>query len=244
MYITKKYLVEQCRREASIMQNLSLNNAPYVIKYQGQKEPEIDMEYPYFEISMEYLPNGRLSDAINIHHQRLTMWYDKLNIMLKITIGLASIHKLGYLHCDLNSLNILFNSNYDPIICDFGFATPISSAHRALCGTLNWASPEALQNKKQTEKSDIYSLGMIFWEIATDKTPPYKNTTNIETQAVFVSSLVSGRRETLPSDTSDWPYNMQDLIKLCWHNDPNKRLNIDKIQEQLNHSLTSKKNGF
>ena len=90
-----------------------------------------------------------------------------------IALGMNYLHSRRVLHCDLKSSNILIDANWDIKLCDFGLSRVRSKLHakddenRGLVGTPHWSAPEILRGKRYDESSDVYSYGMILWEIVT-----------------------------------------------------------------------------
>lgn len=84
------------------------------------------------------------------------------------------IHRMNIVHRDLKSANCLVNKHWTVKICDFGLSrimtdSPIKDASSA--GTPEWMAPELIRNEPFTEKCDIFSLGVIMWELCTLNRP-------------------------------------------------------------------------
>lgn len=82
--------------------------------------------------------------------------------------------KTPVLHRDLKSLNVLLDDHFIPKITDFGWTRLIAEKMTASVGTFQWMAPEVIRSKSYTEKADVYSFGIILWEIAS-REPPYKS---------------------------------------------------------------------
>lgn len=88
--------------------------------------------------------------------------------------GLMCIHRMKIVHRDLKSANCLVNKHWMVKICDFGLSrmmidSPMRDSSSA--GTPEWMAPELIRNKPFTEKCDIFSLGVIMWELCTLNRP-------------------------------------------------------------------------
>ena len=102
------------------------------------------------------------------------------SIAKEIACGLSYLHKRG-IHGDIKSRNILLTNSYGAKISDFGsyrfnrlsiISTPNSMPpSKSNFGTLRWKAPELLKGEKNTRASDVYSMGMIYWELLTRKIP-------------------------------------------------------------------------
>ena len=82
------------------------------------------------------------------------------------------------MHWDLKPENILFDENFNVKLCDFGWSVenPIGNHRETLCGTYEYMSPELINVRKHSQKVDIWSLGILFYEMLHGK-PPFKATT-------------------------------------------------------------------
>lgn len=121
-------------------------------------------EHPY--IAMEYLSGGTLATRI---HEGLTS-LAALRITSQIARALDAIHAHGIIHRDLKPQNILFRDNGRPVIVDFGLAKSLGAKitltrHGQVIATPRYMSPEQCLGKPADHRSDLYSLGVIFYEM-------------------------------------------------------------------------------
>lgn len=127
-----------------------------------------DTEGLYY-ISMEFIEGDDLSMLLN-RIGRLPS--DKaVEVSRQICLGLAAIHKAGILHRDLKPANIIIDSKGEARITDFGIAgieAEVQGAESRV-GTAAYMSPEQITGKEVTQRSDIYSLGLLLYEIFTGK---------------------------------------------------------------------------
>ena len=124
---------------------------------------------------MEYCDGGDLNDFL-IEKKKLGQPLEEpfiWKIFIKITIGLADIHKLKILHRDLKTLNIFLKQNFDIKIGDLGVAKVLSKNNfaRTVIGTPYYLSPEICEEKPYNDKSDVWALGCILYELCTFKHP-------------------------------------------------------------------------
>src|SRR6185369_7876488 len=134
-----------------------------------------DPETKDYMIVMEYANNGSLLSYLDQNINNLT-WKMKLEYLRDIAWYLNIIHNMGLVHCDLHSGNIVLNDNNTPLICDFGLSQSVNSreSNSTIRGVLPFIAPEFFHTGKFTQKSDIYSVGIIMYLIATGE-PPFRD---------------------------------------------------------------------
>ena len=161
------YQITQVFSEVKI---LSLINSKYVVKYY-----ESFLEDDNLNIVMEYCDNGDLYNYLkekkekNIPLKEDLIW----KIFIKITLGLAIIHKMKILHRDLKTMNIFLTKDMEIKIGDLGVAKELNQASFAntMIGTPYYLSPEICEDKPYNQKSDIWALGVILYELCTFRHP-------------------------------------------------------------------------
>ncbi|CAG8707488.1 12764_t:CDS:2, partial [Funneliformis mosseae] len=149
-------------------------------------------------------------------------WNRKIGLALDITNGLHYLHKENILHRDLHSRNIVIHQGKAKIT-DFGNSksmNTITSIHYSLFGNIPYVAPEILKACK-TERdpyTDIYSLGVILWEISSGK-PPFEGSCDY---AICTTILIGDRKK------KSTRYNSK-----CWDVKPKKRHDIEDFYEKL-----------
>jgi serine/threonine-protein kinase PpkA len=152
--------LERLKREYRVL--AAIDN-PYVAKIYDQ---DFSGELAY--IAMEFVPSGtlagRIRDGIGAP--------DALRLVGQIAHGLEAIHAAGIVHRDLKPANILFRADGRPVIVDFGLAKDLSAkstltAAGQLLTTPRYMSPEQCLNLPVDGRSDLYSLGVILYEMLT-----------------------------------------------------------------------------
>jgi serine/threonine-protein kinase PpkA len=126
----------------------------------------------YAFIAMEYLPKGSLSDVIGKGLDAR----QALSILAQLAGGLAEMHSRGIIHRDLKPANIMVRDDGTMAIADFGIAKKLESGaqitrHGELFGTPYYLAPELIEAQPASERSDLYSLGIIFYEMLVGKKP-------------------------------------------------------------------------
>ncbi|KAJ1424612.1 Serine-threonine/tyrosine-protein kinase, catalytic domain [Sesbania bispinosa] len=130
---------------------------------------------PHLSMVTEYMEMGSLYYLIHLSGQKKKLsWRRRLRMLRDICKGLMCVHRMKIVHRDLKSANCLVNKHWTVKICDFGLSRiMIDSPMRdsASAGTPEWMAPELIRNEPFTEKCDIFSLGVIMWELCTLNRP-------------------------------------------------------------------------
>eukprot|EP01125_Pyxidicula_operculata_P008821 TRINITY_DN2925_c0_g5_i2.p1 TRINITY_DN2925_c0_g5~~TRINITY_DN2925_c0_g5_i2.p1 ORF type:complete len:1202 (-),score=224.82 TRINITY_DN2925_c0_g5_i2:74-3679(-) len=155
-----------------------------------------------------------------------------LDLGMITEIAVMASHGIDYLHShcnlihrDLRSMNLLINTHrthLDVKVCDFGVSRIISKKEMTgNIGTVAWVAPEVFEGKKYSEKADIYSLGMILWELVT-RQQPFADKSSF----AIPISVIKGERPLIPKDC---PGTLKRLIRSCWGNRSKQRPSAAKI---------------
>ncbi|RIA82462.1 kinase-like domain-containing protein [Glomus cerebriforme] len=164
-------------------------------------------------------------------------WEDKIQMALDITRGLKYLHSKEIIHRDLHSKNILVN-NGKLLLADFGLSkqlteiTSNSTANKR--GIFEYIDPQCYKNTsyKKDKKSDVYSLGILLWEITSGR-PPFRD---LDRNNLYYLIGNACNREDPIEGT---PLKYQQLYQECWDDDPKKRPNINKVYETLSQLNTN-----
>ncbi len=120
------------------------------------------------------------------------------------------------LHRDLKSLNILLDDHLRVKLGDFGWTRALGNYMTSKIGTYQWMAPEVIAGQAYTTKADVFSFGIMLWEIAT-REPPYKN---VAGQTVAEEVLLKQLRPPVPKKA---PEAWLKLMRQCWDTDPGAR---------------------
>ncbi|RHZ74584.1 hypothetical protein Glove_220g17 [Diversispora epigaea] len=197
-----------------------------IIKCYGVTQDPQTKNYAFV---LEYARNGDLHHFIHKNFEEFT-WKKKTNYLINIIEGIKKIHDKKILHRDLHSGNILvMNEHYFPIISDLGFSQPANidsnlSRESQICGIIPYMAPELFKYQPYSYASDIYSLGMIMWELTSGYRPFHDQ----EHGPKLILDILDGKR---PEITEDTPECWANLMKRCWHPDPSQRPTIPEIYE-------------
>ncbi|XP_068325466.1 serine/threonine-protein kinase STY46-like [Pyrus communis] len=184
-------------------------------------------KHPSLCIVTEYMSGGSVYDYL--HKQKGVF---KLPSLLKVAIdvskGMTYLHQNNIIHRDLKAANLLMDENEVVKVADFGVARVKSQSGvmTAETGTYRWMAPEVIEHKAYDHKADIFSFGVVLWELLTGKLP-YEYLTPLQA-AVGVAQ--KGLRPTIPKNT---PPKLAELLEKCWQQDPASRPDFSEIIEIL-----------
>ncbi|XP_035538816.1 probable serine/threonine-protein kinase SIS8 isoform X3 [Juglans regia] len=215
--LTAENMEDFCN-EISILSRL---RHPNVILFLGacMKPPRLSMVTEYMEL-------GSLYYLIHLSGQKKKLsWRRRLKMLRDICRALMCIHRMKIVHRDIKSANCLVNKNWTVKICDFGLSrivteSPMKDASSA--GTPEWMAPELIRNESFTEKCDIFSLGVVMWELCTLSRP----WEGVPPERVVYSVANEGSRLDIPEGP------LGRLISDCWA-EPQERPSCEEILSRL-----------
>ena len=148
---------------------------------------------------------------------------DEGRLAIDAARGMTFLHAADVVHRDLKSANLLVTSGFSVKVADFGLARVKARATTMTgqMGTMQWMAPEVLSNCRYTEKADVYSFGVILWELVT-RACPYEAETEGQIQAAM-AVLKDGLRPRVPSTAEMQPVRFPtpyvQLMEQCWAQD-------------------------
>ncbi|EHO51147.1 Stk1 family PASTA domain-containing Ser/Thr kinase [Lentilactobacillus kisonensis] len=184
---------------------------------------------------MEYIDGEDLKKYINDHFP--IPYAEVVNIMEQICSAVSEAHRHNIIHRDLKPQNILVNKNGYIKITDFGISRAgtedTMTQTRSIIGSIHYLSPEQIKGQMATQQSDIYSLGIILYELLTGKVPFTGDTA--------VSIAIKHSQQAIPS-VRDFdpriPQAMENVVLKATTKDPKDRYaNVDQLADDLNTSL-------
>lgn len=221
-----KSLEKEFEREVKAMVTL---RHPNLVLFMGA------CQNPQMIIVSEFCAGGSLFTLLHENKNVVISWRQKLKMIKDVARGMLYLHEATnpILHRDLKSLNLLLvkqvNGPNDSVfikITDFGVARILDQSMELTgqMGTCHWMAPEVLSNQPYSLEADIYSFGIVMWEILAREVP-YNN---INPMTIPIR-VVKGERPNISQIPSTCPSSLKDLIRLCWDQNPSKRPNFHKI---------------
>ncbi|KAL9237475.1 hypothetical protein vseg_012018 [Gypsophila vaccaria] len=181
-------------------------------------------------IVTEFLPRGSLFRLLQRSTSKLD-WRRRLHMALDIARGMNYLHNCSppVIHRDLKSSNLLVDKNWSVKVADFGLSRVKRETYlttKTGKGTPQWMAPEVLRNERSDEKSDLYSFGVILWELATQKIP----WEHLNAMQVIGAVGFMNQRLDIPEDIDPrWAL----LIESCWNSEPQSRPTFQELLEKL-----------
>lgn len=130
---------------------------------------------PHLSMVTEYMHTGSLYRLIHSSEQgKKLSWRRRLKMLRDICRGMMCVQRMKIIHRDLKSANCLVDKHWCVKICDFGLSrirTGDTYCDDTAVGTPEWTAPELLRNEPVTDKCDVFSLGVIMWELSTLRRP-------------------------------------------------------------------------
>lgn len=202
----------------------------------------------YLYIAMEYVPGRTLKavmDAAKAGNEKLPL-YKIIEIVMQLC-GLHALHMKGTVHCDIKPANIIIQEDESLRLLDYGIAREIG--HREaenVSGTPDYLSPEQADLKEVDQRADIYSLGLLFYEMLTGSNPMQAdgfvdtilNQREKPLPKLKIASIENRidpeKRETLRGKITDLSYRLRRILQDMTDKDPNGRyLSLKLLQRDL-----------
>ncbi|GLT97276.1 hypothetical protein SLE2022_148490 [Rubroshorea leprosula] len=187
---------------------------------------------PHLSILIEFLPRGSLYKLLHRPNPQLDE-RRRMRMALDVAKGMNYLHTSHppIVHRDLKSPNLLVDKNWVVKVCDFGLSrmkhhTFLSS--KSTAGTPEWMAPEVLRNEPANEKCDVYSFGVILWELVTLRIP-WKG---LNPMQVVGAVGFQNRRLEIPDNVDPA---VAQIIRECWQTEPHLRPSFAQLMCQLRH---------
>lgn len=151
-----------------------------------------------------------------------------LKIATEVCRGMDYLHKRRIVHRDLKAANLLLDDVGTVKIADFGVSRVLDphGVMTAETGTYRWMAPEVIEHSPYRESADVYSFGIVLWELVTGQVP-YSAMTPLQ---AAVGVVQKGLRPEIPPTC---PPAIADLMRACWTRNPQDRPTFEALKQQV-----------
>jgi serine/threonine protein kinase len=217
-FCRKKGNLEEFMREIRLM--IELPAHPNVVQLFG-----VSLDGPQPIIVLEYCAGGSLDKLLFQTNATLSDEH-KMRLVRGIAAGMLHLHKHNIVHRDLAARNILLTSGGDPKISDFGMSRILEKEDEgktnSTIGPVCWMAPESLAHSNYSKKSDVWTFGIVVYEIVA-QCEPHKD------QQIFQIGTRIRDEGLTPTIPSNCPPKLRELMQMCWQMQPEQRPSFEAI---------------
>ena len=198
---------------------------------------DVGFDQGFHYIIMEYVSGCTLKEYIQHHGDQVTV-QEAVKITVAIAEGLEHAHMMGIVHCDVKPHNILITDSGRVKVTDFGIARAINSATtmmytNSVMGSAHYISPEQASGKSINVSTDIYSLGVVLYQLLTGEVP-FRGETPVSVALQHVKDRVVAPRIKNPMI----PPQLEQVVLMALEKEPGKRFgSISEMIQALRMSL-------
>ncbi|GBC03167.1 hypothetical protein RclHR1_00500015 [Rhizophagus clarus] len=199
-----------------------------VIRFLG-----VAMDDVNFIMVLEYANNGNLREYLKKNFDSF-QWKDKIQMAFDMTCGLRWLHSKGIIHRGLHSKNVFVNNGRLLIgLSRLSTDAPSNTTVANRTGMTEYFEPQVYKNIYyiRDKKSDVYSLGVLLWEITSGR-PPFCTTQDPDRLSFYI--CCNNLREKPIEGT---PLEYQQLYQKCWDDEPKIRPDIDQVYDEISNQL-------
>ncbi|CAB5383368.1 unnamed protein product [Rhizophagus irregularis] len=236
---TTKFAIKKFNESLSSMEEIineinlmMIASHPNIIRFYGVTKLKDETDRINYSFVLEYADGGTLERHLRDNTKTLIKWEIQFKFAREITGAILWLHDNKIIHGDLHPKNVLIHQNTIKL-SDFGCSRQQGKDSYTLTksrGVIPYVDPKILDVKGYdlNEKSDIYSLGVIFWELTSCSSPINYETRNDNTPIIL--RILSGEREKPIPNTND---KFVALYEKCWRQEPDERPDIHKVNSEL-----------
>ncbi|MBR1629615.1 MAG: Stk1 family PASTA domain-containing Ser/Thr kinase, partial [Lachnospiraceae bacterium] len=229
------------------------NDTAFVTKFRAEAQAAAGLEHPNIVNVYDVGKEGELHYIVMEHIEGITLktyiskkgqlsYNEVISIAIQVGRGIEAAHKKGIIHRDIKPQNIMISKEGKVKVTDFGIAHAVSSntVSADLMGSVHYSSPEQARNGYVTYSSDIYSLGIVMYEMCTGRVPFDGETT----VAIAIQHLQS---EMQPPSVyaPNLPISLEKIIRKCTMKSPDRRYaSIDELLVDLKKALINPDEDF
>lgn len=188
--------------------------------------------------------------TVEYREQKRAELVERCEIAISLAKAMEYLHSKRIIFRDLKPDNIGFDKNNVLKLFDFGLAKELKASQQnkatgmyrltGLTGSRRYMAPEVALEEEYDESVDIFSFGMLLWEMCAAEKPYFGYSANKHMQRV----VLGNERPKMDSNhTQFWPPALQNLMKKCWSRDPSQRPNFTDIIDVLEHNVLTKVGG-
>ena len=213
-------LSEKSELELKYMSELNHKN---IIKYYGFMKEETSITVVTELATKGDLQRYLQTSTAPLQEELMKKW------AIDAAEGIHYLHQRDLVHKDIKSSNYLITEENSLKLGDFGTVGDLEKTtdtqHRQ--GTVRWMAPEVIEKKIRSKRSDVYSYGIVTWEICSRKIPFVK----LETRIDIMEAIVDGKRPEVPSGC---PVDLRKVMECCWRQDHQERPTMEEVLGMLN----------
>ncbi|XP_076907326.1 serine/threonine-protein kinase STY13-like [Bidens hawaiensis] len=224
--LERAHLMEQQFQQEVMM--LATLKHPNIVRFIGAcRKPMV------WCIITEYAKGGSVRQFLTKRQNRSVPLKLAVKQALDVARGMEYVHGLGLIHRDLKSDNLLISADRSIKIADFGVARieVQTEGMTPETGTYRWMAPEMIQHRPYTQKVDVYSFGIVLWELITGMLP-FQNMTAVQAAFAVVNK---GVRPTIPNDCLPV---LSQIMTRCWDGNSDVRPSFTEVVRMLEHAET------
>ncbi|XP_062871448.1 tyrosine-protein kinase Tec [Trichomycterus rosablanca] len=185
-------------------------------------------QHPIY-IVLEYMENGSLLEALRLHGNALACTR-LLSMCQDVCEGMQYLEQDGFIHRDLAARNCMMNERNVVKVCDFGMTRYVlDDQYKSSEGArfpVKWSPPEVIHYQKFSSKSDVWSYGVLMWEVFSDGRTPFGDKPN----SAVVEEVTQGGRLYKPHKSPSHIYN---IMYQCWHEKPQCRPSFSELLQNI-----------